>query len=177
VSYIRVYLWGAGAAGFGAYVEGLLPVVSGELLSVMVGQGGCTGCGCKRTRTGGGAGAGCYGGGGGGRSAIRRGFEDIVTAGAAGGGSYNLAGGCATSYMYGAIQTVSYRGSSNIQSTNCSNSGGGGGALTRGGSSCNGIGYPNTFGRKYQGGDGSDYGNGGAGGGGGGYYFIRVLFF
>jgi hypothetical protein len=47
VSFLRVYLWGAGGSpatntikkgGSGAYVEGLLPVIPGSTLKIVVGK-------------------------------------------------------------------------------------------------------------------------------------------
>lgn len=104
---IRVYAWGAGGGGglagnggVGAMVQGVISVTPGETLKIIVGQAGD---GLARSNAGGGNKT--YGGGGrggnfnndfssrgGGRSAVVRGVNDIVTAGAGGGGRAGLGG-------------------------------------------------------------------------------------
>jgi hypothetical protein len=133
-------------------VQGVLPVIGGETLKIIVGQGGYNGA--TAAYGGGGivTGNGGYGGGGGGRSAIQRGGLDIVTAGAGGGAAdnYGGTGGAATfSGTSGAGPNLGLSG--------------GGGTQTAGGA---GIGPGGTAGTKGVGGNG----NGNAASGGGGYY-------
>src|ERR1019366_2595045 len=114
---IAVMAWGGGGAGGGvddsigagggggAFIEGTIPINSGEPLTIIVGGGGGAGTGCVTgTGTGpagwgdgifdggrgGNAGSvGCSGGGGGGggASAVLRGNTPLIVAGGAGGGS------------------------------------------------------------------------------------------
>jgi hypothetical protein len=90
---IYVQMWAGGGAGNNmngggaAYISGYMSVTQGETLVVTVGAGGnliLTPKTSGHPVYGGGGGA-SYGGEGGGRSAIRRGFTDLVTAGAGGG--------------------------------------------------------------------------------------------
>jgi hypothetical protein len=101
ITSVNVYMWGAGGGaglggggGAGCYVQGVLPVIPGETLTIVVGQGG----GNKQRSFGKTYGGGGQGGGpdngrsdtpasqGGGRSAIVRSSTDLVTAAAGGGG-------------------------------------------------------------------------------------------
>ena len=113
VGTLLVVLWGAGGGctintttrgGAGACLQGYLPVIKGESLTIIVGQGGMNSQTSTASPYGGG---GAPGGGvsgwsssGGGRSAIRRGATDLVTVGAGGGGRqgsiYGGAGGITT---------------------------------------------------------------------------------
>lgn len=111
VTSIKVKMWGAGGGGGnvggwgvgypgggGGYTESYMNVTPGQVLTVMVGQGGFNGTTKTTYRTYGGGGIHCiwaasnnstncvYGGQGGGRSAIRIGNEDVLTAGGGGGG-------------------------------------------------------------------------------------------
>ena len=99
ISKIRVKMWGAGGGrgggnsygGGGGYVEGDLNVTPGEILTLIVGNGGPRG---STTMTYGGGGYPCGGNGaGGGRSGIRRGSSELVTVGAGGGGGSGSQGG------------------------------------------------------------------------------------
>lgn len=192
VTAIYVYMWGAGGAngtilvnnnyvegypgGAGAYVEGTLPITtSGSSLAIQVGGGGSffnTSSGVAHQGSFGGGGGctttsscqpkNCFCTGGGGRSAIQLNGEDILTAGGGGGGGSYNAGGAATSYSNGQIQTTSYTSGYGVPSTFCrSYNVAGGGSNTTGG-----CGHPND-GMKYQGGGTQGFYGGG---GGGGYY-------
>ena len=101
VTSVNVYMWGAGGGaglggggGAGCYVQGVLPVIPGETLTIVVGQGGGNKArALGKTYGGGGAGGGPDSGRsdipssqGGGRSAIVRSSTDLVTAAAGGGG-------------------------------------------------------------------------------------------
>jgi hypothetical protein len=101
VTSVNVYIWGAGGGaglggggGAGCYVQGVLPVIPGETLTIVVGQGGGNKArALGKSYGGGGAGGGPDGGRsdipssqGGGRSAIVRSSTDLVTAAAGGGG-------------------------------------------------------------------------------------------
>ena len=192
-----VYLWGAGggngtsergagdnpyAGGAGAMVQGVITVTAGEILTVMVGEGGGQ---LRRTTYGGGGAASNIYGSGGGRSAIRRGGVDVVTAGAGGGGGNQRPdyyegtsfGGSATfsgtanngyattgygqAYAFGGSQTAGgARGADTIYGTAFPGGFNYGGAGVNGGSG---------GGSGYYGGGGSSWGYGdmsGAGGGG-----------
>lgn len=173
-SYILVYMWGAGGGrsfntgyadnngGAGAYVSGTLATTPGEVLTIIVGQGG----NYNQTTTGFGGGGpllaalggrGCAAGGG--RSAIQRSSNDIVTAGGGSGGGW-VAGAPATWF-----------GTSTDGSSVNGLNGGKGGTQSAGGALGTTTGYTlGTAGSKGLGGTGSDYASGGGGGwyGGGG---------
>ncbi len=195
ISRIKVTMWGGGGAGgtagtggAGGFAQGIVTVAPGDIVKVIVGSGGALSVSRGLTPSynyGGGAeGASIYGsrlaGSGGGRSAIRlnNGTDDVLTAGAGGGGSGDT--GSAVNGGAGGGLT--------------GGSGGGqGGSQTAGG-----ISGPNSYfsgmaGAKYQGGfsvnaavnsssaygagGGSGYYGGGAGGawiggGGGGSSYI-----
>jgi hypothetical protein len=106
VTSINVQLWGAqgggdnyvnnATGGYGGYVNGVLTVTPGQVLTIVVGQGGIKyhtqmTNGSDATYGGGGGAvtsdlySNC-GGSGGGRSAISSGGSDLVTAGGGGGG-------------------------------------------------------------------------------------------
>jgi len=174
INALNVYLWGAGGqgnpdriystyGGAGAMVQGTMSVTPGQVLTVLVGQGGWN----ASATTYGGGGRGYwvdlwYGGAGGGRSAIQvTAGTDYVTAGGgggAGGGAIGGAGGLITGGTGGA----SPGGDGN------------GGTQTAGGQGGGQVGGPNASpspgqnGSQYTGGNGST--NSYAGGGGGGYY-------
>ncbi len=114
--YMYVYLWGAGGGiatstimgGTGAYVEGIMSVTPGTILTVIVGEGGKY----NGAATYGGGGPGGVSGSGGGRSAIRNGVTELVTAGGGGGSNTRgFRGGAATSCRNGVIEPISYQGS------------------------------------------------------------------
>jgi hypothetical protein len=184
---ITVYMWGAGAGGntnyggAGAMVQGVLTVIPGEILNIVVGQGGTIDG--LNTFGGGGAGGGNFtgtpptvgigyshngfpqnAGSGGGRSAIQRGgtdpLNDIVVAGGGGGGSYFSSdhGGAAT------FSGTANPGTGGLPGLGGTQSAGGAGG---------GVGFYGTglSGSRGLGGDtyNNNYYNGG-GGGGGGYY-------
>ncbi|CUW41152.1 protein of unknown function (bacteriophge tail fiber protein) [Magnetospirillum sp. XM-1] len=90
----RAYASTGGDGGAGGYTEGWLPVTPGQILTIMVGQGGAAAA--TATYGDGGPGkagsAGSFGGQGGGRSAIRQAGVDLVTAGGGGGASAGTAG-------------------------------------------------------------------------------------
>ncbi len=139
VTSLDVKLWGAGggyavaytgnSGGGGAFVHGTLTVTPGQVLKIIVGQGGGT-----LTTVYGGAGIGVGGqsGSGGGRSAIQIvNGTDVVTAGAGGGGgssevSLNWGNGGGGGAPDGDDGT---NGSSN----DCASEGGRGGTTTGGG--------------------------------------------
>ena len=155
-----VKLWGAGGGGSdnagpgggGGFVYGTLKVTPGQVLTVIVGQGGANQS-SSGTYGGGGGGSGTENGSGGGRSAMQISGSEIVTAGGGGGGAH----GC---YCYG--------GGGGGGNTGLTGTGGivpgSGGTQTAGGSS----GGCNTGGSQFQGGTGCS--NSWGGGGGGGYY-------
>lgn len=185
ISSVFVKLWGAGgggakgnsdigSGGSGAYVEGNLSVSNNTNYTIIVGQGGISpNISNSNVNAYGGGGKskkGDQGGSGGGRSAIRlgSGTDDLVTAGAGGGGSYNSQASCG--------------GGGGLASGD--NGTGGSGTVAKGGTSSAGgtagcyTSYCGTNGSHYQGGDsnGSSYDGGGGGGGwyggggGSGYY-------
>ena len=104
VTSINVKVWGAGGGGGGGWSQGYpgggggftsatVAVVPGEILTVLVGQGGSNGSFYGPGSDYGGGGGSApnttdpgYGGSGGGRSAIRRGTTELVDAGGGGGG-------------------------------------------------------------------------------------------
>jgi len=184
---VTVYMWGAGAGGntnyggAGAMVQGVLTVIPGEILNIVVGQGGTIDG--LNTFGGGGAGGGNFtgtspaagigysfngypqnAGSGGGRSAIQRGgtdpLNDIVVAGGGGGGSYFSSdhGGAAT---FSGTANPGIGGLPGLGGTQSAGGAGGGvGVYGTGLSGSRGLG-------------GDTYNNNifnGAGGGGGGYY-------
>jgi len=180
VTTATFYLIGAGgggslyAGGGGGFATGSYAVTPGQVLKVIVGQGGggvapvtltgVSGYPGKYTSLtyGGGGRGGSYGGStsvwyasGGGRSAIRLpgSSTDLATAAGGGGGSYGQCG-------FGG------GGTSGLPLTKTSNTYPGG-TQTAGGTGGYSInGYPGTNGVAYQGGDSKDEG----GGGGGGYF-------
>lgn len=175
VNALYVYLWGAGGDGYytvdsqkkctggGAYIEGTLLVTPGEILSVLVGQGGSI----FRNGSFGGGGAN-----GGGRSAIRRDSEDIVTAGGGGGAGSSVSFGLAAKYnsntpVFANCTTNGYSGNGTV----------GGCGQPRGMKYQGGVGHYSSY--YYSGGGGGYYG-GGAGlyqayGGGAGSSYIANL--
>ena len=189
---VTLYIWGAGGGGntnyggAGAMVQGILPVTSGETLTIVVGQGGTIDG--STTYGGGGAGAGIYGGtvgigytnngpfptanagSGGGRSAIQRGgtdpTNDIVVAGGGGGGTYFSSdrGGAATFSGTANPGTGGLPGLGGTQSAG--GAGGGTGTYGQGLGGSRGIGG-NTYNNNiYNGGGGGGGGYWGGGGGG-----------
>lgn len=158
VTSIFVQLWGAGGSGTtdgfyggsggaGAYVEGVLSVIPGTILSVTVGAGGNR-VGSRNIIWGnGGRGSGSGGG-----------FSAIATAGnflvIAGGG-----GGAGSAGFYGREGGAAYWTGTSRNGGSFFSAGGGGGSQTAGGAGDGG-----EAGSLYTG------GNGGGGGGGGGYY-------
>ena len=181
---LLIHMWGAGGGGgslsrggAGAYLTGILNVFPGELLTIIVGQGGrgisqsAANSGTTSAYGGGGAvltngNGNSYGnGGGGGRSAIQRASADIVTVGA-GGGTGCSSGPGYTTYFGGA---GSYNGNGSDGGGYNTTQSGKGGTLTAGGAAGpNQPSYNNnaTPGSKNQGGSGDAW----SGGGGSGYY-------
>jgi hypothetical protein len=183
---ITVYMWGAGAGGntnyggAGAMVQGVLTVIPGEILNIVVGQGGTIdgtttfgggGAGAGNMAFGGDPGIGYSGNGfpqnagsGGGRSAIQRGgtdpLNDIVVAGGGGGGTYFSSdrGGAAT------FSGTANSGAGGLPGLGGTQSAGGAGG---------GVGFYGTGLSGSRGLGGDTYNNNifnGGGGGGGGYY-------
>ena len=182
-STLTIKLWGAGgggsagAGGGAAYVTATIPVVGGETLTLVVGQGGvgynsfATAAGAPATYGGGGAGgaANAYatyipGSSGGGRSAVLRSAEELLTAGGGGaGGTYSgnpVIGGpggglasASTPYCAGANGSASTGLSGGAGGNTCYGSAGGAGSAGTGGAG-------GAHAGAYYGG----------GGGGGGYY-------
>jgi hypothetical protein len=170
VGYIGVYMWGAGGSRgvAGAMVQGVLEVSPGEILNILVGQGGLANA--TNSYGGGGKGgiqngSGQLGGSGGGRSAIQRGgtdpMNDIVVAGGGGGANpyFGSSGGAAT-FSGTANDGTSKTG---VQGRGGTQTAGGAG----GGTGQYGTGLPGSRGL---GGDTVNGGYNGGGGGGGGYY-------
>lgn len=181
-SQMIAHVWGAGpggviSSGSGGYSEALFAVTNGELLYVVVGQGGqfVTGgvsgiVATDRAFGGGGRGvsrgtSSAFGGAGGYSGVFRSDMTPIVIAGGAGGGGGNQSGSAG-----GGISGAGAFGSFNS---------GGGGTQTDGGQTVAGaaiLAFTNTAGSYLQGGDGGAItnlavsGNATAGGGGGGYY-------
>ena len=189
VSVIEVTMVGAGGAGGqagggslafgggGGAVTGVLSVTPGDVLTIIVGQGGINDNVSeprdRNYRYGGGAsGAGVSGswpntwGSGGGRSAIRSTSAryattgDVITAGAGGGGGYSLSQGAG-----GAGGGLNGIAGGQGDTTN----GGGGGTQSAGGA-FGGPSEPGVAGIQYAGGYAVISGASEGGGGGGGYY-------
>ena len=98
VTTISVAMWGAGGGGgrltnvtggAGAFLQGTFSVTPGQVLTLIVGQGGAAGSPPAASYGGGGAGAGGYGtiGAGGGRSAIQMTLTQTITTVTGGGSS------------------------------------------------------------------------------------------
>lgn len=157
---IRVYAWGAGGGGglggnggVGAMVQGVITVTPGETLRIIVGQAGdgLRGQIAGKTYGGGGKGGNLdsdQSSRGGGRSAVARGANDIVTAGAGGGGRAGLGG-------RGGLTT----GGDGASSTNP----GLGGTQTAGGSNGGGLNSGGDALQDNSGGGGSGFYGGGGG--------------
>jgi len=189
VTSLSVKIWGAGGGGAppggasntggaGGYTSGTLTVTPGEVLTLIVGQGGINHEGHpldRNYRYGGGAsggtgtGHGEKAGSGGGRSAIRRGSEELATAGGGGGGGWNEDGGNAGGAdglpLQGSVSSTHAEGGS----TNNSGIGPGGVGGSPGvhgtESGVAGVQYYGGYSEAINGG-----GNTEAGGGGGGFY-------
>ncbi len=176
---LTIKMWGAGGAGgyygiggTGSFVTGTLAVAPGQVLTIVVGQGGIVPTSLASTTTlsyGGGGGGGYVatytGGGGGGRSAIINSSSvELATAGGGGGG-----GGDANNYF------PSGGGGGALSGIDGSNGAGGTyagllGTTSGGGAAGSGsTGTAPTAGTSFAGGSGgiSSY----CGGGGGGGYF------
>ncbi len=182
VTSVRVKMWGAGGGGGnkgswhfgfpgggGGFTEADIAVTPGQLLVVVVGQGGNSGLVGNQAYNYGGGGPNCggtdcqYGGQGGGRSAIKIGTEDIVTGGGGGGGSTNNSNADATGGAGGGLTGVS-----GISASNNAHAGKGG-TQVAGGAAGSGSNVGATAGIKYLGGrPNTPYSYGGSGGG--GYY-------
>jgi hypothetical protein len=189
VSFLFVKVWGAGGAGGtvggwsygsegggGGHVRGVVPVVAGETLRMVVGQGGVVNMAQGYTYGGGASAAqngndNRYGGGGGGYSGLFRGTQPLLIAGGGGGGGSSRAwtgnaggaGGGLTGqrgespYVYqfaGNPGTQTAGGAAAPPSVNCATGGQAGTSLQGGHAACN----------CYGGGGGGGY-FGGAGGG------------
>ncbi len=194
---LRVNLWGAGGAGGdillnstahgggGGFASGVICVTPGDVLTIIVGQGGEKGSVNQINSTmygGGGAGGAnrtrIYAGAGGGRSAILLGTNELITAGGGGGGgeSRNLDRPDARAGSGGAGGGVRGRTGGDYNGINVPNGAGGrGGQQTIGGNG--GIGTKpeknGAMGGRGIGGRGGSVTNKegrGGGGGGGGYY-------
>ncbi|MGL4848069.1 MAG: DUF11 domain-containing protein [Clostridium sp.] len=193
VASIDIKIWGAGGAssnfgspnggtgGAGGYASGTLNVSPGQILSVIVGEGGKPGnsSGTINPGTFGGGGAGgtdtttFIGASGGGRSAVRIGNLEVITGGAGGG----CGGFTNTAFSNGG----NGGGLSGNDAVNQSGSGLAGTVIAKGGSQTTGgaagtttVIAANGFnGSQYQGGAGGrgqGGSSGGGGGAGGGYY-------
>jgi hypothetical protein len=184
VSRIYVKLWGAGGGGgyrngwtygspggAGGFTHGVIATTPGEILTLIVGQGGI--------RTGGsiyGGGAykantGSYGASGGGRSAIRRGSTELITAGGGGGGGATRSASFGGSGNRGGAGggLIGQNGASAYDGRTSSAGGGGGqslGDIIEIGANHVGASYGDAYGSQFQGGASHDFG----GGGGGGWY-------
>lgn len=169
---ISVKLWGAGgggstggggyryrsAGGGGGFAAGTLAVAPGDVLTILVGEGGRGSDHIGFTPFGGGTAAWGYqgGGGGGGRSAIRLpGGAEVITAGGGGGGGYGN----------GAVNPAPGGGLIGGTSGGTARDGGGGTQVAEGGGGVGGSGN-GVAGGPFQGGAAGYYG----GGGGGGYF-------
>ena len=203
VTSIDVKMWGGGGGGGnaggwtygftgggGGYTEGTLTVTPGQVLTVMVGEGGTNGSIANTLPSYGGGGRSCntgsdcrYGGQGGGRSAIRTGSSDIITAGGGGGGGSSRAangqqggGGGGNSGVTGTSYTAACGGVGGTQTAGgaggtCANANGTAGSQYTGGNPASNA-YGGGGGGGYFGGGGGGYGepnNMGGGGGGAGY--------
>jgi hypothetical protein len=180
VTEVLVKLWGAGggssswaemggAGGAGAFAMARLPVMPGQVLTVVVGIGGPASA--ATTVYGGGGGGAGFGASGGGRSAVRRLSNDLVTA--AGGGA---GGSCSSGYVCGnggagglargedGTASVNSDGSYGLPGAGATLTCGGNGGLAIG-CGCGLSGGDGAGGRALQG--GSTAATGGAGGGGG----------
>ena len=170
---LRVKLSGAGGGlgvnsangGNGGYVEGDLVVTPGEVLTIIVGQGGASGG--TTTTFGGGARGYTSGGSGGGRSAIQRSGADIVTAGGGGGGSKNNPSGNSNGYG-GAGGGLTGQDGTTVDTVLVPDGGGKGGTQSAGGAGGT-SGFGNASNGSLSTGGAASPTNGG-GGGGGGYY-------
>lgn len=181
VTSIRVKMWGAGGGGGnkggwtwgyqgggGGYTTADIAVTPGQVLQVMVGQGGNSGSTATANFTYGGGGATCggtdcqYGGQGGGRSAIRLNSEDLVTAGGGGGGG-STNGNIMDQSGGGGGGATAEDGTSQANSAYA----GKGGTQSAGGVAGSGTNQGASAGLKYQGGrPNSPWSYGGSGGGG-----------
>jgi hypothetical protein len=179
VTTIKVKAWGAGGAGgapggwtygspggAGGFTTGSLAVTTGQVLTIIVGQGGIFeygapiygGGGYRRAR-----GDNRYCGNGGGRSAVRNGATELLTAGGGGGGGSSRASQGNTGGAGG--------GDSGVPGASPHNAGYGGKGGTQTAGGIGGAGDTAGNGSQFNGGNGnpgssSVYG----GGGGGGYY-------
>lgn len=148
ISSAQVFLWGAGGGGglggnggAGCFVQGILPIIPGETLTIVVGQGGANkNRNFPRPYGGGGRGGGpdngrsdIPAGQGGGRSAIVRSGSDIVTAGSGGGGRGGNGGrgGLINGFQGGGAAPIA--GGGTQSAGGISNQAGGVGALATGG--------------------------------------------
>jgi hypothetical protein len=175
VSSVVVKLWGAAGGnenpgspnrgGGGGFTMGTIAVTPGQVLTVIVGQGGVAGQFTGTTYGGGGAGTGpAETGMGGGRTAIRRAGVELATAGGGGGaGDYNGGG-----YGGGVVGGTAGDGSaSNGIGGSASAGGANGGAQFQGGAA-NGDRSGGGGGGYWGGGGGRDVDSFDRGGGGGG---------
>lgn len=180
VSYIYAKLWGSGGGGGGpgwtygsfggggGYSRGIVPVTSGETLTIRVPRGGYTNPAATNAPFGGGSSTGGgdnqYGAGGGGYCGIFRGSDPLMIAGAGGGGG-SITGNFAfcNGGAGGGLRGIRGESGRNLPSY-----AGGGGSQTGGGTAGNGGNAVGNVGLYLQG--GSVQGNMYGGGGGGGYY-------
>ena len=174
------YGWSGGPGG---YTHGTIAVTPGQVLTVIVGQGGAGGATSNAVFSYGGGGRNCngadcqYAAKGGGRSAIRSGATELLTAGGGGGGgsvtgigvSYRMNGG-AGGGLLGGNSINEYSGQVAT-----------GGTQTTGGTGMPGNVRNGTNGSQFTGGTqgGTEsYGGGGGGGwygGGGGNYYSNAM--
>ena len=178
VTEVLVKLWGAGggttgavasgAGGGGAFAMARFSVTPGEVLTVVVGQGGRS-----FSASYGGGGGRTSGASGGGRSAVRQRGVDVVTAGAGGGGGNCISGyACGNGGAGGVARGED--GTPSINSDGTYGLPGTGGTMTCGGNGgfsigcgCGITGGDGAGGRALQGGSASSRANGGGSGGGG----------
>lgn len=190
VTSITVKLWGAGggggyrggwsygfSGGGGGFAKGDIAVSPGQVLTIIVGQGGHGGNVVSTAYSYGGGGRSCntgsdcrYGGQGGGRSAIRSGSTELMTAGGGGAGGSSRCLGC-TQFGGAGGGYVGQSGTSGQYNYGA----GQGGLPMAGGAGGSNVSGPGGAGLQFKGGTpGSNaYGGGGGGGwyggGGGGY--------
>lgn len=167
--------------GNGGYQSGSFPVIAGDVITIIVGQGGISGGLIPAvypvaTYGGGGRGTGLQtysGGSGGGRSAlIKNTTDELVTSGGGGGGAIAVSYVDQTTDIYygGFSGSAGYFFDSKTYPKTC----GQGGTLTAGGAGAEGgldVGNTGNPGIQFYGGGAQqNVANTGAGGGGGGYY-------
>ena len=175
------YGWTGGAGG---YTHGTVAVTPGQVLTIIVGQGGAGGATSNATNSYGGGGHNCtssdcqYAAKGGGRSAIRNASAvEILTAGGGGGGGSCVSIGNSLRMCGGAGGGLVGNNSINEYSGQVAT----GGTQTAGGTGMTGNVRTGTNGSQFTGGSpggAESYGGGGGGGwygGGGGNYYTNAM--